>query len=97
MTVQVSIHLSVCVYIKYEIFQVKYLAKTMHLHLINHFGFEFDVVLNFDHCQSIAKTHFSKLLSLFQNSSHSEHNSSLCGLNCGSFSIGLAQNTFIDM
>ena len=25
------------------------------------------------------------LRSLFQNSSHSEHNSSLCGLNCGSF------------
>jgi hypothetical protein len=33
---------------------------------------------------------------LFLNSSHSKHNSGLCGLNCGSFITALAQKTFND-
>lgn len=36
----------------------------------------------------------SQYLSLFQNSSCSEQKSTVCGLNCGSFSTALAQNTF---
>ncbi len=45
---------------------------------------------------TIIRTHFSIRKSLFQNSSHSEHNSSLCERNCGSLFIALAQHAFID-
>ncbi len=41
-------------------------------------------------------THLSALESLFQNSSHSKHISSLHGINCGSFIIALAQNAIND-
>lgn len=45
---------------------------------------------------TISRTHFSIIRSVLQNSSHSEHNISLCALNCGSFIIASALNAFID-
>lgn len=44
---------------------------------------------------TIARTHFSILRLLYQNSSHSEHSNNVCGLNLESFSIALRQNPLI--